>query len=61
MHIDSLDCWQHPHHLAVVLSILTHKPRPVQHYRQLLDGLPGLSHVTIEIHVCREPACLPVE
>lgn len=60
--VSDLHVWRiAPHHLAAVLSVVTHYPRPVQHYRQLLAGLPGLSHVTVEVHACQEPACIPVE
>jgi len=47
--------------LAVVLSIVTHYPRPVEHYFNLLASLPNLSHVTIEINECLSEPCLPVD
>jgi cation diffusion facilitator family transporter len=59
--ITDLHVWKiGPHHLAAVVTIVTHYPRPIQHYRKLLAALPALSHVTIEVHACREPACMPV-
>lgn len=46
--------------IAAVISIVTHYPRPVEHYRTLLADLPGLKHVTIEINICDEKPCLPM-
>lgn len=43
---------------ACILSLVTHDPRPVHEYRALLDDLPGLLHVTVEVNQCRQPACL---
>ncbi|MDP2105051.1 MAG: hypothetical protein Q8J76_03565, partial [Desulfobulbaceae bacterium] len=45
------------HHFAAILSIVTHAPKPPDHYRNLLDGFPELEHVTIEINHCRNEPC----
>lgn len=42
---------------ACILSLVTHHPRPVEHYRDLLYGMTGLLHVTVEVNQCRQPAC----
>ncbi len=42
---------------ACILSLVTHHPRPVEHYRDLLSGMTGLLHVTVEVNQCRQPAC----
>jgi cation diffusion facilitator family transporter len=42
---------------ACIVSLVTHQPRPVEHYRALLDRLPDLLHVTVEVNHCRQPAC----
>ncbi|WP_093029408.1 CDF family Co(II)/Ni(II) efflux transporter DmeF [Thiocapsa roseopersicina] len=42
---------------ACILSLVTHHPRPVEHYRGLLSGMTGLLHITVEVNQCREPAC----
>lgn len=47
--------------LAAVISVVTHYPRPVEHYRNLLANQTDLKHITIEINVCREEPCLPVK
>lgn len=37
---------------SVILSVVTHDPRPPGHYKQLLTSDLALAHVTIEIHQC---------
>ncbi|MFZ6031141.1 MAG: CDF family Co(II)/Ni(II) efflux transporter DmeF [Chloroflexota bacterium] len=44
---------------AAIISLVTHYPRPVAHYRSLLAGVPALAHVTIEVNVCDDEACMP--
>lgn len=43
---------------ACILSVVTHSPRMVEHYRQLLADIDGLDHVTVEIHQCKDERCL---
>jgi cation diffusion facilitator family transporter len=38
-----------PGHLAAILTVVTRNPRPPAHYKSLLAGVPGLSHVTVEV------------
>ena len=42
---------------ACIVSLVTHQPRPVEHYRSLLAAVPGLMHVTVEVNHCREAPC----
>jgi cation diffusion facilitator family transporter len=42
---------------ACILSLVTHHPRPVEHYRGLLSGITGLLHITVEVNQCRQPSC----
>jgi cation diffusion facilitator family transporter len=42
---------------ACILSLVTHDPRPVEHYRNLLEPIPGLLHVTVEVNHCRQATC----
>jgi cation diffusion facilitator family transporter len=42
---------------ALILSVATHHPRSAEHYKQLLTGMPGLDHVTIEVFVCTDEPC----
>lgn len=45
---------------AAIVSLVTHVPEPLPHYQALLVGLPGLSHLTVEIQVCPGEPCLPL-
>jgi cation diffusion facilitator family transporter len=48
-----LHVWQlGPGHAAVVASIVSDTPQPPAVYKQRLDGLAGLSHVTVEVNAC---------
>jgi Co/Zn/Cd efflux system component len=42
---------------ACIVSLVTHRPRPVEHYRSLLADVPGLMHITVEVNHCRDAAC----
>ena len=39
-------------HLALILSVVTHHPRPPGHYKRLLRDIRNLSHVTVEVAPC---------
>jgi cation diffusion facilitator family transporter len=41
---------------ACIVSVVTPEPKPTAHYLALLRGLPGLDHVTVEIHANRDEA-----
>lgn len=47
------------HHLSVIVSVVTHFPRPPEHYRALLQGFDEIDHITIEINACEGETCLP--
>jgi cation diffusion facilitator family transporter len=48
-----LHVWQlGPGHAAVIASVVSENPQPPSVYKQRLEGLGGLSHVTIEVHAC---------
>jgi cation diffusion facilitator family transporter len=42
-----------PGHTAAIVSIVSDAPQPPTAYKAKLDGLKGLSHVTVEVHACR--------
>lgn len=42
-----------------LISIVTHYPRPTQHYKSLLKDFPNLAHVTIEIIAYEGDSCVP--
>ena len=39
-------------HLALIVSVVTHHPRPPAHYKALLAPIGSLSHVTVEVVPC---------
>lgn len=46
-------------HLALIVSLATHHPRPPSHYRRLLKGIANLSHCTFEVVPCDDSRCPP--
>jgi cation diffusion facilitator family transporter len=46
-----------PHRFAATVSVVTHQARTVEHYRKLLDPIPGLAHLIVEVNECRAEAC----
>lgn len=58
--VSDLHVWQlAPDHIAAIISIVTHYPRPTEHYKRLLQGFEDLTHLTIEINHCTSEPCLP--
>ena len=47
-----------PHHLAAIISLVTHSPRAPEDYRRLLTGVAQLRHVTIEVVTCEDEPCI---
>ena len=39
---------------AVEVSVVTHNPKPPNHYKKLIPSDIGLEHITVEIHQCSE-------
>jgi cation diffusion facilitator family transporter len=55
--VTDLHLWQvGPGHRAAVISVVSDHPLPPATYKRRLDGLRGLSHVTIEVETCRPHA-----
>lgn len=56
--IADLHIWRvGPADRACIVSLVAHQPRPVEHYRQLLDPVPGIAHLTVEVNLCRDEGC----
>lgn len=48
-----LHCWRvGPGHHAAVVTLVSDDPQPASTYKDRLSGIPGLSHVTIEVERC---------
>ena len=51
--IADLHVWQlGPRQYAASLSLVTHQPRPPEHYKALLREIPLLAHVVVEVNRC---------
>ena len=51
--VTDLHLWRlGPGHLAAIVSVVSEDPRAPSQYKKRLAGLPGLSHVTIEVERC---------
>ncbi len=50
-----------PRHLAAIVSVVTHYPRPPGHYKALLAKHQDLDHITVEVHGAPGEACLPID
>ena len=46
------------HSLSVILSVVTHHPRPPEHYKRLLSEFDELEHVTVEVNGCEGESCI---
>jgi cation diffusion facilitator family transporter len=44
-------------HLAAIIAVATHEPRPPAHYKALLAEIPDLAHVTVEVNPCQGRSC----
>lgn len=43
---------------AAVISLVTHFPRPAEHYKNLLEEFKEISHLTIEVNSCVGDPCI---
>jgi len=56
--ISDLHLWRvGPNDYAVIISLVTHFPKPVEHYKGLLKEM-DLSHVTVEVNHCLSTPCI---
>ena len=57
--ISDLHVWPiSPNRLAAAIAVVTHDPQPPDHYKALLRAIPGLVHITVEVHLCPGEPCL---
>jgi len=59
--ISDLHLWKvGPGDYALIVSLVTHFPKPAEHYKALLENISGLAHITIEVNPCMgEPCIIP--
>lgn len=48
-----------PNIYSVILSLVTHHPKPVDHYKRLIPPGMGVMHIAVEVHPCSEEG-LPI-
>jgi cation diffusion facilitator family transporter len=59
--VADLHIWQlSGHHVAAVVSVVTHYPQEPSHYKRLLADVAELSHVTVEVNPAPGEPCIPV-
>jgi cation diffusion facilitator family transporter len=57
--VSDLHVWRvGAHDFAAIITLLTHDPKPPDHYKSLLSKYPELSHVTVEVHGYPGQSCL---
>jgi len=55
--VSDLHLWRlGPGHAGLIAAIVADDPQRPAVYKQRLDGIEGLSHVTIEVHACQDRA-----
>ncbi|WP_303720282.1 CDF family Co(II)/Ni(II) efflux transporter DmeF [Malonomonas rubra] len=60
--VSDLHVWKvSPQHLAAIITLVTHYPKPIGKYKKLLSGFEQLKHITIEVIHCKEEPCFPLE
>jgi cation diffusion facilitator family transporter len=51
--VSDLHVWRvGSHHLSAIISIVTHFPKPPDHYKKLLADYDEIAHVTVEVNPC---------
>jgi cation diffusion facilitator family transporter len=57
--ISDIHIWKvGPNHYAAIISLVTHFPKPIEHYKKLLGGFHKLSHITVEVNACADEPCI---
>jgi cation diffusion facilitator family transporter len=58
--VSDLHVWRvGTHHLAAIISVVTHFPKPPEHYKKLLSDFDDIAHVTVEVNACEAEPCVP--
>jgi cation diffusion facilitator family transporter len=53
--VSDLHLWRlGPGHVGVIAAVVSDEPRAPSAYKARLEGIEGLSHVTIEVHACEQ-------
>jgi cation diffusion facilitator family transporter len=46
--------------VAAIITVVTHYPKPPEHYRALVSDIDRLAHVTVEVHAAASEPCVEV-
>ncbi len=53
--LSDLHLWRlGPGHTGVIAAVVSDRPQAPSAYKHRLEGIAGLSHVTVEVHLCKE-------
>lgn len=56
--VSDLHLWRlGPGHAGLIAAVVSDRPQEPTVYKRRLGGIRGLSHVTVEVHACNDPAC----
>ncbi|MGH6665248.1 MAG: CDF family Co(II)/Ni(II) efflux transporter DmeF [Pseudolabrys sp.] len=53
--VSDLHLWRlGPSHDGLIAAVVSDRPQPSSAYKRRLEGIEGLSHVTVEVHACED-------
>ena len=53
--VSDLHLWRlGPGHAGLIAAVVADRPQAPAVYKRRLDGIAGLSHVTVEVHACQD-------
>ncbi len=59
--VSDLHVWSvRPGAVSAIVAVVSHWPRPPEHYKALLHDQPDLVHITVEVHAAPGEPCLPL-
>jgi cation diffusion facilitator family transporter len=57
--VADLHVWQiSPQKVSVMITVVTHFPKPPDHYKKIIRDFLGNAHITVEVHKCDSEPCL---
>jgi cation diffusion facilitator family transporter len=57
--VADLHVWQiSPQQVSVMVTVVTHFPKPPDHYKKIISDFMGNAHITVEVQKCDSEPCL---
>jgi Co/Zn/Cd efflux system component len=57
--VADLHVWQiSPQEVSVIVTVVTHFPKPADHYKKIISDFLGSAHITVEVQECDSEPCL---